>query len=85
MENLKPCPFCGGAARIIMKSGGYSGNPTTIRNEYVAGCEDCHIFTPPCNSKIWIDENGVLHPDKNGADDAAQLWNRRADDGAGQT
>lgn len=79
MENLKHCPFCGGAAKVVLKHGGHSGNPSTILNDYVVGCESCHIFTPSCPSKIWMDDQGVLHVDKNGAVIAAEIWNTRAE------
>ena len=77
MVELKPCPFCSGDARIIKKSTGYSGNPTTIMDGFVAGCTKCGIFTPIFTTKIWLDEVGVLHNERNGAEKAAEAWNRR--------
>ncbi|MBQ1789029.1 MAG: Lar family restriction alleviation protein [Oscillospiraceae bacterium] len=77
--DLKPCPFCGGKASIIQKTGAYTGNPATILNEYVVGCRECAIYTPTQNSKIWQDHEGVVHVDRNGVEDAARIWNRRAE------
>lgn len=81
MQELRRCPFCGGEARIIQKSGCYTGNPATIMNEYVVGCERCNIYTPNFKSKVWLDSQGELHVDQIGADEAAKAWNRRASDG----
>ena len=81
MEALKPCPFCGGKAEIILKNQGYTGNPVTIMNEYVAGCNACKIYTPRFDSNVWMDNYGGVHVDKLGAEEAARAWNRRASDG----
>ena len=79
MNELKPCPFCGGGAKIIQKSTAYSSNPTTIMDNFVAGCEGCGIYTPQFATKIWLDKIGELHIEYNGAEKATEAWNRRAD------
>lgn len=78
---MKPCPFCGGNASIVQVNDAYSGRPITIKNEYKVGCGSCKIYTPVFKSAVWVDEEGSVHADKNGAEDAATLWNRRANDG----
>lgn len=64
MIELKPCPFCGGKAEIH--------NCMELENETVAliyngkvgvHCTECHCATIPYNSE----------------DEAAEVWNRRAD------
>lgn len=80
-NELRSCPFCGGKARIVQADTTYGGRPTTIQNGYKVGCDSCKIYTPVFNSAVWVDEEGSVHADKNGAEDAATLWNRRANDG----
>ena len=79
MDKLKPCPFCGGEAEILHVRSGYSANPTTIRDEFKAGCKSCEMYTKLYTTNIWIDEKGVLHNEYNGAENATKAWNRRAE------
>lgn len=79
MFMFKPCPFCGGPARLIQRTNGMSSNPNTIKNAFVVGCDHCKIYTPYCESKIWQDSAGVIHIDQNGAELAKQMWDGRAE------
>ena len=80
VENLiKPCPFCGGEAKLIMKTDGmHHAKYATIINNYVCGCEICGIYTPYCESKIYQDAKGCVCIDRNGAIDAIDMWNKRS-------
>jgi len=78
MNELMPCPFCGGKAVLIQKSSGYVINPPTITNSYIVGCEKCDIFTKAYESKIWQDKDGKVNIESNGATVATRVWNRRA-------
>lgn len=79
MNELKPCPFCGKSAKLEQRDSKFSSNPTTIKNEYAVGCENCHIWTQNYASKIYQDQNGEVHVEQNGALDATKAWNRRAE------
>ena len=54
MEQLKPCPFCGGKAQIFTDDEmGYLGN-----NQYLVKCENClcgtgHYNNPECAIEAW--------------------------------
>lgn len=74
---IKPCPHCGGEAKILQKTSGYSERFHDIRNGYIVVCEKCKIQTPTCESRIWQDAEGCVHIDRNGAVDALDLWNER--------
>ena len=75
---LKPCPFCGGEARVILKTYGIKEIPPRITNTYVVGCDQCCIYTSYHPSNIWQGEDGAVNIEANGAMDAIEVWNKRA-------
>ena len=78
MIELKPCPFCGGNARVKRMSCEWKN--AHIADEFVVKCTECGARLPSFRSDIWTDDAGVVHIDANGAVDAMEAWNRRASD-----
>ena len=68
MVELKPCPFCGGKAKLFPCTYGREG----VFHSYVVRCTECKGSTKPVATED-------LNPDLSGddANTAARLWNRR--------
>jgi restriction alleviation protein, Lar family len=79
MEELKPCPFCGGGsmfkrtARIENSSGG-------IGWKFVIECKKCGVRLPFENEiKIQLNENGEIKMLSDERIQAIESWNSRTD------
>lgn len=74
MENLKPCPFCGGEAYIKRIGYGHNGLGKFVET-YEIGCKACSIrFT---KESIFKMEKGQPVYHKNGYEDCVKAWNTR--------
>lgn len=74
MENLKPCPFCGGYAQLEIEDVvGYNG-----WHSYEVSCMDCR--TRRAKSKFY--DNGTEEMRYIAKVKAIDAWNRRTNDDA---
>lgn len=76
MEPLKPCPFCGGEARMVCTS-------TVHENEllskiFIIMCDKCGLRSPnPFRVFVRIADDGASMYDDSERDKAVEVWNRR--------
>lgn len=66
MAELKPCPFCGGTARIKKHSFYYDKDSTFSDNSYGVRCSQCFAES----YQFYQSEEKAI-----------KAWNRRAEDG----
>lgn len=82
MENeLKPCPFCGGKAKFVVKST-ESGNGK-VGFGFAIQCSKCHLTHPNTVDAVRMsfNENGEIEIVDDGRGFAKSEWNRRCNDG----
>lgn len=81
MIELKPCPFCGGKAKLFVKCNTQRG----ITRGYLFGihCTKCDITTQRTNYTIEfkLNDGGEIEVTKDERPLAIEAWNRRADNG----
>ena len=71
MNEMKPCPFCGGTPVIITPDSGFQRLHRASRNGYCYYCPGCETL---CG--FDSDYGGVYKT----AEEAAMAWNMRIDD-----
>lgn len=74
---LKPCPFCGGNAKLVRYSRSSEGEPSVILDSWYVKCNTCGVETRIYESKIYQADDGNIVVKSNGAEAAALAWNRR--------
>lgn len=81
MIELKPCPFCGGKAKFFSKTNISRG--ITRGWEFGIYCSKCDVTTPKTNYRLEVQlgESGDIKVHEDERLSAAELWNRRADNG----
>lgn len=78
MEELKPCPFCGGEANIKTGSHGVDGTGLFHQLHSIA-CAKCGATTGKTyRTEFRCMNSGYFQVVKDGYADAALDWNRRA-------
>lgn len=83
---LKPCPFCGGEAAVIANVGCAGAARGDYRAwEFGVVCLDCNISLPRHNYRLSarLAKCGRIVVEQDERQEAADLWNRRADNGNG--
>ena len=78
---LKPCPFCGGKAAYIIYSN--YARCTTHGWQFGIKCTDCMTALPVRDFAVTVDleSDGEIALVKDDRKKAADMWNRRADNG----
>lgn len=81
---LKPCPFCGGMSEMFTRVGDVDGTRGETRVwHFGIGCTKCGIRLPRSNYKLSVQMGrcGGIQILEDDRQEAADLWNRRADNG----
>lgn len=81
MDKLKPCPFCGGVAKVEQTSCG-TEPPNSAKLSFRIGCAKCGATAPGASGYISINlsHSGELNPWRDDRESAIKAWNRRASD-----
>ena len=78
MIKLKPCPLCGGEARLKRTCNGYRAKPdTTIYDKRQVVCKNNCCQTSEFEDEIYHADSGEVVVKHNGAEEAVEVWNKR--------
>lgn len=75
IPDLKLCPLCGETAHLVRKSHKWSSY--SIKDIFAVKCNYCGLQTKEYESNIWLNSNGGIEVEANGAVDAVNAWNQR--------
>ena len=82
MTELKPCPFCGGEAKIECIECTPTINAECLSKTFVIRCTKCRLSAPtPFRIYARIENNGTCEFDDTQKIAAVEFWNRRDDNG----
>lgn len=79
MQELKPCPFCGGPGRVYATGNVYIDVEDHLVMEYLAECSKCGANTGVRYPGRIAGPNCAFCDEKQAYADAVEGWNRRAD------
>ncbi len=77
---LKPCPFCGGEAKFLVKT--YKERGITRGYSFGIYCTECDVTTPKTDYGIefQLNADGEIEVIMDERSLAIEAWNRRAND-----
>lgn len=83
MYKLKPCPFCGGVAKVEQTSYG-TESPNSAKLSFRIECARCGATAPGASGYISVNlsRSGELNPWHDDRESAIKAWNRRNNDAA---
>lgn len=81
MNELKPCPFCGGKASIQQTAYGTTDN-ASCRLSFAIRCTKCDATAPNASGYVAINlmSDGSLNLWNDDREKAVKAWNRRVSD-----
>ena len=81
MENLKPCPFCGGTAKFYKIAN--KSSDLFIGYTFRIKCEKCGMGRPKnYEYDVCMNEEGNIEIGRDDRYEVIEEWNRRANDEA---
>lgn len=76
MQEVKPCPFCGGS-NIKFSFKVASRKRTSVVYHACMYCDDCKASSPRVLAHITVENYRLLDIDESFKEQALELWNKR--------
>lgn len=81
MENLRPCPFCGGEAKLVRRYNSLLTKPiVTLCDSWLVSCQTCGCSTENFPDEIYRSNAGELVVGEDGVAKAVAAWNNRPEE-----
>lgn len=76
IDKLKPCPFCGGDARVYKTSTHYSAE--SWGDNWKVACNECNMGSMhEYSTEVYRNKHGEVTIEHDGKKEAIEAWNRR--------